>query len=82
MSVQVTALGFLPVTVEVTGFGDIDLATGDVTLNMETVALEIGLVPNVPTLSRWGLILFGLLLFTAMFVTIRRHALPARETKG
>ena len=31
---------------------------------------------NIPTLSQWGLILFGMLLLTMMFLTIRRRGLP------
>ncbi|MBW2272380.1 MAG: IPTL-CTERM sorting domain-containing protein [Deltaproteobacteria bacterium] len=31
---------------------------------------------NIPTLSQWGLILFGMLLLTMMFWTIRRRGLP------
>ena len=32
----------------------------------------------IPTLSQWGLILFGMLLLTAMFITIRRRGLPTQ----
>jgi hypothetical protein len=35
---------------------------------------------NIPTLSQWGLILFGMLLLTAMFVVIRRRGLPPHMT--
>ena len=35
---------------------------------------------QIPTLSQWGLILFGMLLLTAMFITIRRRGLPTQMT--
>jgi hypothetical protein len=34
----------------------------------------------IPTLSQWGLILFGMLLLTAMFLAIRRRGLPTHMT--
>ena len=40
---------------------------------------EFELCPDwnrIPTLSQWGLILFGMLLLTLMFLTIRRRGLP------
>lgn len=35
---------------------------------------------NIPTLSQWGLILFGMLLLTMMFLVIRRRGLPTHMT--
>ncbi len=35
---------------------------------------------NIPTLSQWGLILFGMLLLTTMFIVIRRRGLPTQMT--
>ncbi len=35
---------------------------------------------SIPTLSQWGLILFAMLLLTALFVTIRRRGLPTQMT--
>ena len=35
---------------------------------------------NIPTLSQWGLILFGMLLLTLMFITVRRRGLPTQMT--
>ena len=36
----------------------------------------------IPTLSQWGLILFGMLLLTVTFYTIRRRGLPTGATAG
>jgi hypothetical protein len=43
-----------------------------------TPAVRVFCLNNVPTLSQWGLILFGMLLLTAMFITIRRRGLPTQ----
>lgn len=34
----------------------------------------------IPTLGQWGLILFGMLLLTMMYLTIRRRGLPSQMT--
>ena len=51
MLVRTTALGFLPITARASGFGDIDLVTGDVTLNLNSVAWEIASLPALGGLS-------------------------------
>ncbi len=49
--------------------------SGDQGFSLDNVTFSIQ--PGViPTLSQWGVIGFGLLLLTAMFLTIRRRGLP------
>ena len=51
------------------GFGALNLGT----VNIAEATLESGEIGVIPTLSQWGLIGFGLLLLTAMFVANRRR---------
>jgi hypothetical protein len=49
--VRTTALGFLPITARATGFGNVNLATGDVTLNLNSLASQISSLPALNGLS-------------------------------